>query len=305
MAVDKELSNNKAMLKRICFSSAFITFKPEASICSMNSPACNPILLSELGDDLLSDIEEYLKSYAERPYLAEAGDGIYIVIPSFYPATTACLIFRMDINPSVALMLARERGDFFVSSDKIKISPARKTKRIGDEGEAFFELCDAIDRSLLYLDRYSLFFDDSVFIEGYCNQLIELAELFAVPIKELKVSNSLMGESVRSNFAIFTAYCVNMLMLARNESLNRGLRAHLEFFEGTVRINIEFEVEEPITDSAATDFIGGISAERRMFFEYSCSNGVFRSSFRPNLIDWAYFGIKQEFEKGMFINYEE
>lgn len=305
MVFNSELLNNKVTLKRMCFSSAFMTFNPEVSLCAMNAPANKPVLLSEFSREWICEIEEYLRSYSQKPYVTEAGGCVYIVIPSIYPSTTSCIIFRMDIDPSIALRLINERGDLFTLSDKISISPARITRRIGDEKELFFELCDVIDNNLLYLDRYNLVFDDNAFVDGYCNQLVELAELFGVRITELTVDNSLMGESMRSNFAIFTAYCVNMIMLARNESLNRGLKAHLEFFEGTVRISVEFEVERSIKNSAPTDFLSVISAERRMFFEYSCENRVFRSSFRPNLIDWAYFDIKQEFEKIDFLDYDE
>lgn len=305
MVFNSDLFNNKVTLKRMCFSSVFLTFNPEPSVCSMNAPANNPILISDFSREQLLEIEEYLRSYAEKPYVIEVGENIYIVVPSFYPSTTACLAFRIDINPSVALRLINERDGFFVLSDKISISPARITKRIGDEKELFFELCDVIDNTLLYLDRYNLFFDDNVFVDGYCNQFVELAGLFGVRITELTVNNSLMGESMRSSFAIFTAYCVNMIMLARNESLDRSINAHLEFFEGTVRVNVEFKVDKPIKKSPQTDFLSVISSERRMFFEYSCEDGAFCSSFRPNLIDWAYFDIKQEFEKIDFLDYDE
>ena len=144
MVFNSELLNNKVTLKRMCFSSAFMTFNPEVSLCAMNAPANKPVLLSEFSREWICEIEEYLRSYSQKPYVTEAGGCVYIVIPSIYPSTTSCIIFRMDIDPSIALRLINERGDLFTLSDKISISPARITRRIGDEKELFFELCDVI-----------------------------------------------------------------------------------------------------------------------------------------------------------------
>ena len=43
----------------MCFSSVFLTFNPEPSVCSMNAPANNPILLSDFSREQLLEILIY------------------------------------------------------------------------------------------------------------------------------------------------------------------------------------------------------------------------------------------------------
>ena len=82
MVFNSELLNNKVTLKRMCFSSAFMTFNPEVSLCAMNAPANKPVLLSEFSREWICEIEEYLRSYSQKPYVTEAEGCVYIVIPS-------------------------------------------------------------------------------------------------------------------------------------------------------------------------------------------------------------------------------
>ena len=65
-------SKNDIMAKKLCFSAAMVTFSPMRLVCSMNAPKKHPIDIGIFTDEQMCEIEAYLKSYAERPYVIEA-----------------------------------------------------------------------------------------------------------------------------------------------------------------------------------------------------------------------------------------
>ena len=70
-------SNQEIAAKRLCFSAAMVTFNPMTVISSMNSPASSPILLSSFSESELVELENYLRTYTEKPAkTAGRGDGL-------------------------------------------------------------------------------------------------------------------------------------------------------------------------------------------------------------------------------------
>ena len=297
-------SSQEVMAKRLCFSAASVVFDPIAVISSLNAPRNNPIMLSSFTADQLAEIENYAREYNERPYVIEAGEHIYLALPSIYPTATSCLLLRMDMKPSVALRYIKERPEMFVLSEHITSTPARMSPRLEAGRKEFLELCEDIERTFMYLDRFSLTFDDADVVDGYYEQIIALSRFLAVPIEDISVRYDDDGVPIRSNFAIFTAFCATIMMLARNEAIDRKIRAGLEIYGGSLVVHLSFKTEKEIRVTNETFLWDYLSSSRRMFFEYYNEEGRFCVSFQPLFMDWAYLGLKQERNDKLEFNLE-
>lgn len=297
---DNESVAESIRAKRLCYSLALVTFNPCLIMCSMNAPKSKPIELASIGDDKLASLKEYLSAYNEKPYVLEAGGKIYIAIPSLYPTTTTCLLLRIEQSANAVLRFIRKKDGFFELSGDIDIAPARMSKRLEADEARFFALCDEIEKVFFCLERFNLSFDDGVVIKGYCKQVRDISRFLAVPIKTFVVKDSEESLPLRSNFSLFTAFCLTMMMLARNEANDRSVGVELEFFNGDMRVNIFFESDNNVgftTESLLWDLI---SADRAMFFEFKQKGDRLKACLRPILTDWSYYGIKQNRSEELF-----
>lgn len=298
-------SNQNITSKKLCFSAAILNFTPMTVISSLNAPKSRPILLSSFNDEQLAEIEKYLKSYAEKPYVIEVGGDAYIVIPSLYPTSTLCLLLRMDIEAKVLFRLIGEKPELFTVSENTVTAPARMSARLDAQKKMFFEFCDGLERAFMYLDRFSLSFSDDEVIDGYCEQVAALSEFLAVPLENIIVNSSDDGVPIKSNFALFTAFCTEIMMLARNEATDRKISVVLDFFGGSLVVKLSFKTVENIRITNETFLWEYLSADKRMLFEYHNEGGRFCVTFQPIFIDWSYLGIKQERNDILFDNEKE
>lgn len=282
------------MSKKLCFSAITLMFNPVALISSLNAPKNDPILLSDFSEEQLSEIEKYANSYTEKPYVIEVKERIYVVIPSMYPSTTSCLLLRIDMKPNVFLRFVKEKADFFVLSKGITVAPARMSKRLDNEKKKFLDLCFDIERIFMYFDRFSLSFDDDEIVDGYYDQVILLSKFLAVPLENINIKRSDDGVPIKSNFALFTAFCTTIMMLAKNEADDRKISIELEFFGGSVIVNVSFNTKNRIRITQETFLWEYIAANKKMFFEYRDGEDKFYITFHPVHIDWAYLDMKQE-----------
>ena len=295
-------SSQDIMAKRLCFSAATVTFNPVTVISSLNAPKNNPIVLSSFTDAQLTEIERYARSYTDKPYVIEAGKYIYVVIPSMYPIATSCLLLRMDIEPKAFLRFVKEKSDIFVLSKGIFTVPARISRRLDAQRKDFLEFCADIERIFMYLDRFSLSFNDKEIIDGYCEQMAALSSFLAVPIENIALNVNDDGVSIKSNFALFTAFCVTMMMLARNEADDRRISAELNFFGGSVVATVSFKTDKNIRVTNETFLWDYLASDKRMLFDYRNENGRFCVTFHPLLIDWSYLEMKQKPNVTLFEN---
>lgn len=287
-------SNQEIAAKRLCFSAAMVTFNPITVITSMNAPRSKPILLSSFSESELVELEKYLRSYTEKPYVMEANGEAYIAIPSMYPTSTSCLLLRMNMKPAVFLRFVREKEELFTTSSKITTTPARMSPRLDAERKEFFELCAEIERTFTAFERFSLSFSDDEVIDGYCAQLVALSSFLSVPIDEITVNVNEDGVPIKSNFALYTAFCTTMMMLARNEATDRRIKARLDFFGGSVVAHLSFKTEENIRVTNETFLWEYLASDKRMLFEAHTEDNHFCVTFQPLFRDWSYLGIKQE-----------
>ena len=287
-------SSQEVMAKKLCFSAASVVFDPIAVISSLNAPKGKPIMLSSFTDGQIAEIEEYARGYTEKPYVIEAGEHIYLILPSIYPTSTSCLLLRMDMRASEVLRFIKDRPEMFELSENIKAVPARMSPRLEAGKKEFLELCADIERTFMHLERFSLTFDDSDVVGGYYEQIIALSRFLAVPIDEISVKHNDDGVPIKSNFAIFTAFCATIMMLARNEAIDRKISAELEVYGGSIVVHLSFKTEKSIRVTNETFLWDYLSSSRRMFFEYYNEDGRFCVNFQPLFMDWSYLGLKQE-----------
>ena len=295
-------SSQDIMTKKLCFSVGTVTFNPIAVISSINAPISNPIVLSKFSREQLVEIETYAKSYSENPYVIEAEGDIYVVIPSIYPISTSCLLLRMDMKPNVFLRFVREREELFVLSKNITTAPARMSKRLDAQRQEFLELCGDIERAFMYLNRFNLSFDENEIVDGYYEQFILISKFLAVPVDSISVHKSDDDVNLRSNFALFTFFCTTIMMLARNEAIDRKISVELDFSGGSVMVKLFFKIEKDIRVTSETFLLDFLTMNKKIFFEHSSREGVFCVAFEPTPIDWAYLGIKQNRNDILFEN---
>ncbi len=281
------------MTKELCFSAAMVTFAPLTVISSLNAPKANPICLADFTDSQISELEEYLCSYTEKPYVIEADGNIYVVIPSMYPSSTYCLLLRMDIEPRTFLRFVRERADFFIVSKNVQTEPARMSKRLDAKRAEFFKLCTDIERTFMHLERFNLSFNDEETIEGYCEQVKELSEFLGVPIDNFSVSYDGEILSNQNSFALFTAFCTLVMMLAKNEAAERKINMEISFSEGVVTVSTSFKLLTKIKITNETFLWEYLAANRKMLFECYNEGDIFFATFQPMFFDWSYLEIKQ------------
>lgn len=286
-------SKEEIMVKRLSFSAAMLNFLPITLISSLNAPSSKPIRLATFTEEQLVEIEKYLVTYTEKPYVVEAKGDIYIIIPSFYPVSTSCLVLRMDMAPNVFLRMVKEKPDFFVLSSKITTAPARMSKRLDADRAKFFELCTEIERAFMNMDRFNLYFDDREVYEGYSSQIFALSRFFAVPVTSVITRSRDDGASIKSNFALFTSFCATMMMLARNEATDRSISAELDFVGETVNVKLSFKIDSALKVTNETLLWECLTSDKRMKFDFYDREDRFYIEFQPHYIDWSYFGLKQ------------
>ena len=291
---DEIYKNENMIPKRLYFSAAMIMFNPFAVTAALNAPKSDPILLSSFTEEQLSEIEKYSRGYTDKPYVIETKDGIYIVIPSMYPSSTACLLLRMDMKPDVFLRLAKEKPEFFVFSPNISSTPARMSKRLDGEQKIFFELCADIERTFMCFERFNLSFDDDETVDGYFEQTVAISDFLAVPIADISVKKSCDGVPIKSSFALFSAFCTLIMMLARNEAIDRKISVSLDFLGGSVLVDMSFKTDGSISVTNETFLWDYLASDKKMLFEYYKEDDRFCIRFQPLFIDWSYLGIKQE-----------
>ena len=300
----KEIYSSKNVTaKKLCFSAAILNFNPMAVISSLNAPKSNPILLSSFSDIQLDEIEKYLKGYNEKPYVIEVGRDIYVVIPSLYPTSSSCLLLRMNFDKKEFLRLVKDRPDLFVLSNVITASPARMSIRLEGQKKEFAEFCEDIEHAFMHLERFSLLFSNEDVLDGYCEQVISLSSFLAVPIEDISVKTVDDGVAVKSNFALFTAFCTSIMMLARNEATDRKISVGLELSEGAVFVRLSFKNDKNIKITNETFLWDYLARDKRMLFEYHSEDERFCVSFQPLFIDWSYLGMKQERNDTFFEDY--
>ena len=287
-------STDEIKAKRLSFSAAMLNFLPMTLISSLNTPKSKPIILDIFTDEQLVEIEKYLATYTEKPYVIEAGGNIYVIISSFYPVSTSCLALRMDMAPNVFLRMVREKPNFFVVSDKITTTPARMSKRLDGDRAKFFELCSEIERAFMNMNRFDLYFDEREVYEGYSAQIFALSRFFAVPVTRVTVRERDNISTIKSNFALFTSFCATMMMLARNEAIDRSISAELEFFKESLQVVLSFETEKEISVTNETSLWECLTVDKRMPFNFYSRGNRFYIEFQPHYIDWSYFGLKQD-----------
>ena len=286
-------SSEIIMSKKLCFSVAMVTFMPITVITSVNSPKSKPISLSSFSKEQIEEIEEYLSRYTEKPYVMEADNDIYVVIPSIFPSATSCLLLRIEIEPRMFLRFVRERLDFFEISNGIKIPFARMSKRLDEQIEQLSALCVEIENTFMNLERFSLSFNDDEVIEGYCLQLLALSSFFGVPINKLSVNYNDDEISKQNSFSLFTAFCSVVMMLAKNVGRDRTIDFELCFSGGLVTVNTSFKLLEEMKITTETFLWDYLATNRKMFFEYYNEGDSFVTAFQPTFFDWSYLGIKQ------------
>lgn len=300
----KEIYSSKNVTaKKLCFSAAILNFNPMAVISSLNAPKSNPILLSSFSDIQLDEIEKYLKGYNEKPYVIEVGRDIYVVIPSLYPTSSSCLLLRMNFDKKEFLRLVKDRSDLFVLSKGIIASPARMSLRFEGQKKEFAEFCEDIEHAFMHLERFSLLFSNEDVLDGYCEQVISLSSFLAVPIDDISVKTVDDGVAVKSNFALFTAFCTSIMMLARNEATDRKISVGLELSEGAVFVRLSFKNDKNMRITNETFLWDYLARDKRMLFEYHSEDERFCVSFQPLFIDWSYLGMKQERNDTFFEDY--
>lgn len=287
-------SKEEIMAKKLYFSVSMVTFSPMKLICSMNAPQNDPIDLGIFTDEQMCEIEAYLKSYTEKPYVIEVKGKIYVILPSIYPTSAMCLILRIEQSAGVFLRFVRDKTDLFVLSPNIKSQTSRMTKKLDAQRKDFFDFCSCIESAFLGMDRYSLTFDDDELKNGYCDELAALSNFFAVPIESLTINDSCDEVPVNSNFALFVAFSSCMMMFARKDALDRRIKIELNFMGGTLTVNTSIKTDKKMRITNETFLWDYLASDKRMLFEYYDDEDRFCVNFRPYFIDWGYLGLKQE-----------
>lgn len=286
-------SKDEIMAKRLYFSSAMVTFNPTTLICSINSPRNRPISLNDFSAEQMLEIEDYLRTYTEQPYVIEAKDNIYVILPSTYPTSSMCLFLRIEDSPNAFLRLVKEKDDFFVLSPNITLQAARMTKRLEAQKKDFLNFCYELENAFTQMCRYSLCFDDNELKDGYCEELIALSRFFAVPIDEIVINDSEDGAQTVSNFSLFATFSACMMMLAKNDALDRHIRMELDFIGGSLTVKASFKTDRKMKITNETLLWEYLASDKRMLFEYYDEEDRFCVNFRPYFIDWSYLGLKQ------------
>ena len=302
--ISKEYDNlclrEHIMAKKLCFSSAVVTFNPMIFICSMNSPKSRPIDLKNFTDSQMLEIQEYLKSYTERPYVIDAKGEMYVIIPSIYPTSSMSIFLRIDEPADMFLRFFKERPEIFVLSHNISVQPARKSKRLLSYQKQFLDFCTDIEKAFLGMDRCALVFDEADLKAVYCKEVIALSKFLAVPVDKLIVNDAEDGVMINTNFSLFIAFTSCMMMLAKNYALDRHIRVELDFKGGTLTVRTSVKAENKIKITNETFLWEYLAADKKMLYEFYDENGRFCINFRPYFIDWAYLGLKQELNKDLF-----
>ena len=287
-------SKEDVMAKRFIFSSAMVSFNLSNVICVMNAPKNRPIDLSAFSEDQLEEIKSYLREYAELPYVIEAEETIYVLIPSIYPSTAMSIVLRMECSACEFLRLAREREDLFVFSPNISSQASRMSARLEAKKKDFLDFCNGIENAFLRMERHNLTFGENELREGYCEEITFLSSFFAVPIEKLTVNDAGDGIPTNCNFAMSVAFCSCVMMLARNLAHDRAISIELDFSAGALKLNTSFRTDVRIESVKELSIWKENAADRRMLFEHGNRDGCLYVNFRPYVIDLAYFGMKQK-----------
>ena len=287
-------SKEEVMTKKFIFSSAMISFSTNNVVCVMNAQKNRPIELSDFNDEQIEEIKGYLREYAELPYVVEASETVYVIIPSIYPTSMMSLVLRMEGSVADFLRLAKEREDLFVFSPNISSQASRMSARLEAKKKDFLDFCNSIENAFLRMERHNLTFLENELRDGYCEEILFLSNFFAVPIEELIVNDAEDGIPTNSNFALSVAFCSCIMMLARNMAYDRAIKIELDFSAGALKIKTSFKTDRKIDSIKELSLWESLATDRRMLFERGDEDGSVYVNFRPYVIDLSYFGMKQK-----------
>ena len=92
-----------------------------------------------------------------------------------------------------------------------------------------------------------------------------------------------------------------MMMLAKNDALDRQIKVTLNFVGGTLTVNTSIKTEKKMKITNETFLWDYLASDKRMWFEYYDEDDRFCVNFRPHFIDGSYLGVKQELDDGLYI----
>lgn len=286
-------SQAAVMKKRFISAHAILSLAPEVSLISTGAIAGERINVDILSVEQRRELREFAMSYTERLLVTGNERELWIVSPSLFPSATLCVAMRPYISPKELLRFIKDAPELFEVSRHIDFGCARMSARLNEKREAFFGLVEEIRKCFCDIYRLEDCHDEAERRRILAEQCAALSMFTGCPI-ELE---SLEGEAYsKTDFPLFTAFVLNMLMVARRCSPTRSAALSIRSERSAAFVEIRFSSDIPLCLSREQLQWTRAGNDKGIFccFDEEGENVV--AMLHPLRDDRLYVEIKQRFE---------
>ncbi len=244
---------------------------------------------------VLLELRRHLRSYTNTLFVCEADGGVYIIVPSLYPASSLVPAFFFE-NASPVLRLLRECDTgIYTLAPRTKPKTARISSIDPEFSERFFDFIGEIHEifSCVELDVNSLCSEDRR--EYVLRQCARISNFTDCPI-ELSLGEALEAarEFPKLDYQLFTAFLLTALYSAKHQAEDRTAHITLGILSGSLLVEVNFRLYRKAPHYREFSRWEHMAYEKNMLFEHSVGKNILKIRFNPIRTDWSLLGIKQK-----------
>ncbi len=244
---------------------------------------------------VLLELRRHLRSYTNTLFVCEADGGVYITVPSLYPASSLVPVFFFEDTSSVLRLLRECDPSFYTLGSHTKPKTARISSIDPEFTEHFFDFIGDMHEifSCVELDVNSLCSEKRR--EYVLRQCARLSYFVECPI-ELTLSEALENAAVfpKLDFQLFTAFLLTAFYSAKHRAMDRKAYITLDVLSDSLLIEVSFEMYRKAPRYAELSEWEHMAYEKNMLFEHSVGKNILKIRFNPIRADWSLLGIKQK-----------
>ncbi len=290
-----EYSQSAVMGKRFISAHAILSIAPQVSLISTGAEAGEKMNVDILSVEQIRELREFAMSYTERLLVTGNENELWIISPALFPSATLCVAIRPYLPPRELLRFIKDEPELFRISRCIDIGPARMSARMAHKKEAFLDLMREIKNCFFDIYRLEDCHDEAERRRILAEQCGALSMFTGCPI-ELEALESEGEVYSKTDFPLFTAFVLNMLIVARQSSPTRSAKLRIRSERSAAFVEIRFSSDAPLYLSKEQLWWTRAGDDKGIFCYFDDDGDEVVATLHPLRDDRLYVEIKQHFE---------
>ena len=288
-------SQSAVMEKRFIAAHAILSLAPRVSLISTGAEAGEKMNVDVLSDEQRRELREFAMSYTERLFVTGNERELWIVSPSLFPSATLCVAIRPYIPPREMLRFIKDEPELFEISRYIDFGCARMSSRLNEKREAFWGLVAEIRKCFCDIYRLEACGNERDRVKLLAEQCGALSLFAGCPI-EFDASVPENDGYAKTDFSLFTAFVLNMLMVARECSPTRSAAVSIRAKRSAALVEVRFSSDASRSLSAEQLTWTRAGNDKGLFCYFDEEGDNIVATLHPLRDDRLYVEIKQRFE---------